>query len=238
MLHDNLIRYCAGFLALVAAPLMAAAQDTPKPAQNGPVKAVGAPKPEMVPSLIVMDAGGATLQGDTLTLTNVAPSAIIFADRPVRSAGHELTAHVLKEWDPATGGDSFAKNPPNATVSAFDKEASTVKDAVVELTSPKIEGANLVFTVKVLEGDLDGADGPATVFIDIIGMPRTPMSFAGVARRSAYRGAFYNHGYYGGYSGYHPYYGGAAAATLGVAAIGAMAAGAYGSPYHEESPCY
>jgi hypothetical protein len=103
-----------------------------------------------------------------------------------------------RSGNPATAGDNFAKNPPNATVSAFDKEASTVKDAVVELTSPKRDGANLVFNVEVLEGDLDGADGPASVLIDIIGMPRTPLSVAGVARRIARRGAFYNHRYHGG----------------------------------------
>ena len=54
------------------------------------------------------------------------------------------------------GAESFAKDPPNATVSAFDKEAATVKDAVVELTSPKMNGADLTFNVKVLEGDLNG----------------------------------------------------------------------------------
>ena len=95
--------------------------------------------------------------------------------------------------------------------------------------------------MKVLEGDLDGSDGPASVFIDIIGMPRTPMSIAGVARRTAHRGAFYNHAYYGGYhpyyGGYHPYYG-AAAGALGAAALGAMAAGAYGSSYYAEPSCY
>jgi hypothetical protein len=31
----------------------------------------------------------------------------------------------------------------------------------------------------------------AAVFIDIIGRPLTPLSFAGVARRSAFRGAMY-----------------------------------------------
>jgi hypothetical protein len=245
MLRDNLIRYGAGLLALVAAPLLSAAQDLPKPAQTGPaLKTVGVPtnaKPEVVPSLIVMNSQGAILDGDKLTLTGVAPNVIIFADRPVRSAGHALTSHVLEEWDPTAGADSFAKNPPNATVSAFDKEASTVKDVVVEMTSPKVDGANIVFTVKVLEGDLNGADGPASVFIDIIGMPRTPLSLAGVARRSAYRGAFYQHGYAG--YGYHPHYGGyhpypGAGAVLGAAAMGAMAAGAYG--YHDAGtePCY
>jgi len=43
----------------------------------------------------------------------------------------------------------------------------------------------------VLEGDLTGADGPAALFIDIIGLPFTPMSYAGMARRSARRAAWY-----------------------------------------------
>ena len=59
------------------------------------------------------------------------------------------------------------------------------------LKSPKLEGDKLTFDVDVLEGDLTGADGAAAVFIDIIGRPFTPLSFAGVARRSAYRGAYY-----------------------------------------------
>jgi hypothetical protein len=228
MPKHHAIGFCAGLAALCAAPYAGLAQTAPdlKPVQleSKPIGTPAKQKGEVVPSLIVMNSQGASLQGGKLTLTGVAPSVIIFADRPVRSAGHALTAHFLEEWDPVMGADSFAKDPPNATVSAFDKEASSVKDAVVELTSPKMEGANLAFNAKVLEGDLTGADGPAAVFIDIIGMPRTPMSFAGAARRTVYRGAFY-HPYY------HPYYGGAAAVGLGAAAVGAVAAGAYYHPY-------
>ena len=175
--------------ALSLAP--AGAQTAP---QSGEMKKIGVPshaKPEIIPSLIVMNAHGATLEGDKLTLSGVAPNVVIFADRPARSAGHALTAHFLEEWDPVAGADSFAKDPPNATVSVVDKDGSTVKDAVVELTSPKMEGADLAFRVKVLEGDLKGGDGPAAVFIDIIGLPFTPLSFAGVARRTARRAAFY-----------------------------------------------
>src|SRR6266508_2675940 len=66
------------------------------------MKTIGAPsaaaKPEIVPSLFVLNSRGATLQGDTLTLTGVMPSSIIFADRPVRSAGHQPTADVIAEW--------------------------------------------------------------------------------------------------------------------------------------------
>ncbi len=222
MPNAAMLGLCTGFIALVAAPLAALGQNAPPPAQTGPeLKTIGVPsnaKPEIVPSLIVMNSHSATLKGDTLTLNGVSSNVIIFADRPVRSAGHALTAHFLEEW---AAPDSFGKDPPNATVSAFDKTATIVKDAVVELTAPKMNGADLTFTVKVLEGDLNGADGPAAVFIDIIGMPRTPLSFAGAARRTAWRGAFYR-------PYYHPYY---RAAAVGAAAVGAAAAGAYYHPY-------
>jgi len=167
-------------------------------------------KTELVPSLIVMNSNGAALVGDTLTLTGISSNSILFADRPVRSAGHALTTHLLEEW--AQGG-SFERDPPNATISVLNKDASDVEDAVVVLKEPKFEGTNLTFKVDVLEGDLAKADGPASIFIDIIGMPRTPMSFAGVARRTAYRGAWY-----------------------GAAAAGAAAA-AYDRPYYPSRAC-
>ena len=151
-------------------------------------------------------------------MTGISPNAIVFADRPVRSAGHDLTSRIVEDW--GNGSDNFAKDPPNATVSAFQKDGSGVRDAVVVLKNPKFEGENLVFDVDVLEGDIKGADGAASIFIDIIGRPFTPLSFAGVARRTAYRGAYY-----------------AGAAAVGAAAVGAAAAyGAYG-PYYRPPAC-
>jgi len=187
-------------------------------------KTIGATKPQVVPSLIVFNSKGATLQSGKLVLTGVAPNSIVFADRPVRSAGHDLTSRIVEDW--GSGSDNFAKDPPNATISVFQKDGSGVRDAVIVLKSPKIEGENLAFDVDVLEGDIKGADGPASVFIDIIGMPFTPLSVAGVARRTAYRGA---------------YYAGAAAAVGTAAAVGAAVA--YGAPrpvcgYYPYPPCY
>jgi hypothetical protein len=121
-------------------------------------------KTEIVPSLIVMSAQGASLQGETLTLSGVAPSTIVFTDRPVRAAGHMLTSHLVEGW--SRGGEGFAKDPPNATVSVFNKGDASVHDAVVVLKNPELAADRLTFTVKVLEGDLSGADGPASVFID------------------------------------------------------------------------
>ena len=165
----------------------------------------------MVPSLFVMNAHGASLQGQTLTLAGVSPTSIVFADRPVRAAGHLPTEALLEEW---TTGD-FAKDAPNATVSVLSKDGLSAHDVVVELRTPHLEGDRLTFDVRVLEGDLAGADGPASVFVDIIGMPLTPLSFAGVARRSARRAYWYGaaaapyrpYGYPGYYPppGYPPY---------------------------------
>jgi hypothetical protein len=166
-----------------------APSNAPEPKKIGVPSTLEAAKVE--PALIVMNSSGATLADSKLTLTGVAPNAIIFADRPTRAAGHALTVHLLEEWGSAADA-SFAKDPPNATVSAFSKDGSLTKDAVVVLKSPSLQGDKLTFEVQVLEGDLKGADGPASVFIDIIGLPFTPLSFAGVARRTAYRAAMYN----------------------------------------------
>ena len=195
-------------LTLLSLTHVALAQNAPT---HAPLKSIGTPstaKSEVVPSLIVMNSRGATLQGDTLTLTGVTPNSIVFADRPVRAAGHVLTTHLIADWGVSTpGNESFAKEPPNATVSVFSKDGGSVKDAVVVLKNPKLEGDKLTFNVQVLEGDLTGGDGAASIFIDIFG----------VWRRAAYRGAFYA----------------GAAAAVGAAAY---AAAPYVAPYPYPAP--
>jgi len=92
-----------GAVAFAAMPSGASAQNAiAAPAE----KTIGVHKTEIVPSLIVMNADGGTLDGGKLTLTGIASNSIISADRPVRSAGHALTAHLIEEW--AEGSDSFA----------------------------------------------------------------------------------------------------------------------------------
>lgn len=228
-----MIKQRAACLVLTAAgllltPALASAQTAPAATPHVPLqKTIGQAKPEIVPSLFVINSRGVSLKDGKLVLIGVAPNSIVFADRPVRAAGHELTAQIIEEW--GSGSDSFASNPPNATVSGFSKKGSDIRDAVVVLKSPKLEGDMLTFDVDVLEGDLAGADGPASVFIDIIGRPLTPLSFAGVARRTAWRGAYYR---------------GAAYGAAGAVAAGAAAA-AYYHPYayprcgyYPLPPCY
>ena len=152
-----------------AAPALA--QNTTSPRLHMPLeKTIGQAGPDIVPSLIVMNARGASLQGGKLTLTGVSPNSIVFADRPVRAAGHTLTTHLLEEWVPNNESDeSFTKDPPNGTVSVFNTDGSKIRDAVVTLKTAKLEGDKLTFDVDVLEGELTGADGAAALFIDRFG---------------------------------------------------------------------
>jgi hypothetical protein len=224
MPNTRMIGLCAGFVALLAAPLGALAEDAiTAPGQ----KTIGQPsqagKGDMIPSLAVINSRGATLQGNVLTMTGVGSNSIVFADRPFRAAGHVLTKHFLKEWD--EGSDSFAKDPPNATISVLSTEGDAVEDAVVVLKSPKLEGDNLTFEVSVLEGGLSKATGPASLFIDWF-------AARGYGGRGFVAGG-YGGGWHGAWYG-HPSYGavaGAAALGLGAAAVGAAAAGAYYHPY-------
>jgi hypothetical protein len=61
---------------------------------------------------------------------------------------------------------------------------------VAVLQDPALQGDNLIYTVKVVQGDMPATGSDVSVFIDIIGMPLTPLSFAGVARRN-YRRAYF-----------------------------------------------
>ena len=153
--------------AVLTATLLAggvAAAQTAAPERNIPLeKAIGqVTQTGPVASLFVLNARGATLADGKLTLTGVPLSSIVFADRPVRAAGHVETAQFVEQWN--LGEDQFNIDPPNATVSVL--MGAEVADAVVTISAPVLDGDTLTFDAVVLEGDLTGADGPAALFID------------------------------------------------------------------------
>jgi hypothetical protein len=121
-----------------------------------------------------------------LTLNGVSPVTLFFSDRPERVAGNMKTAAFVPFW--SEGKDSFLSDPPNADISIL--EDNKLRQVVVVLRDPVLQGDNLSYTVKLLQGDMPVRGADASVFIDVIGMPLTPLSYAGVARRS-YRRAWY-----------------------------------------------
>ena len=122
----------------------------------------------------------------TLTLEGVSPVTVFFSDRPERIAGNMKTAAFVPFW--SQGKDSFLSDPPNADLSIL--EGDTLRQVVAVLQAPELKGDSLTYTVKVLQGDMPAKGADVSVFIDIIGMPLTPLSYAGVARR-AYRRAYW-----------------------------------------------
>lgn len=138
--------------------------------------------------LFVQNANSMTYDQGKLTLQGVSPVTIFFSDRPERIAGNMRTRDFVPFW--SEGKDSFAKDNPNANLSILESD-KYVADTVVTLASPALDGGDLSYHVKVLEGKMPASGGPVSLFIDVIGMPLTPMSYAGVARRTRYRRAVY-----------------------------------------------
>jgi hypothetical protein len=147
--------------------------------------------PKMGEFLFVQSSKGMTFDkaSNKLTLTGVSPVTVFFTDRPERIAGNMKTAAFIPFW--SEGKDSFKSDPPNADISLLD--GKTLKQIVVELQDPVLNGQDLSYTVKVLQGDVPERADDVSVFIDIIGRPLTPFSFAGVARRSYRRAYWYGY---------------------------------------------
>lgn len=144
---------------------------------------------KQVDYLFVQNAKSAKLKDGVLTLKDVNAQTIYFSDRPERIVGHASTEDFVTNWGHG-GSDSFAADPPNAALSIL--HGGKAEDVIVVLRKPRLEQGALIYDVDVLDGDADAAGEGASLFIDVIGHPLTPVSVAGVARRSRRRAALAN----------------------------------------------
>jgi hypothetical protein len=118
--------------------------------------------------MFAQSSAGVTIGDDgRITLAGVSPTTLFFSDRPYRLTGHILTDEFVANW--GSGTDSFVDNPPNALLSLFEQDA--VNDVVVVLSDPTLSSGELSYAVKLTDGDLAPSDGPAGLFIDMIGRP-------------------------------------------------------------------
>lgn len=129
--------------------------------------------------LLVQNAGAVVLRDGRLTLKGVAVDTLYFSDRPDRIVGRTTTKAYVDHW--SVGKSNFASDPPNAVLSILREP--NPRDIVVVLQKPRIEGADLVYDVEVLDGPTTASGGASALFIDVIGRPMTPLSVAGVHRR-------------------------------------------------------
>jgi hypothetical protein len=160
------IAACAAFAALIALPQTGFPQATAKPQ---PV-AISEQKVEL---LFVQNATGIAYDKakGTLRLKNIGRSTLFFTDRPVRMAGHYHTRdEFLPLW--SEGPDSFAKSPPNATLSMLEVGNADLQNAVINLRNPRIQGKDLVYDITIIEGTVPQSAGDAVLFIDVLGFWR------------------------------------------------------------------
>ncbi len=142
---------CSLFL-LVGAPAWAAEQEAPK--HN---YAAGS-----VELLFTQSANAMRYDGETLSLDDIGPATLYFADRPNRMVGLLSNQKFVDIW--TEGQDSFAADPPNAALALLGE--TNKPPVVVELLSVALEGETLNYKVRILEGDLPAESGPVTLFID------------------------------------------------------------------------
>jgi hypothetical protein len=140
---------------------------------------------EEISALFVQSAHGAESIGNRLVLRGVSPSTIYFSDRPQRVVGHLETPEFVGFW--GEGEDSFAEDPPNAVLAFIGSGESVPSEVVIEISDPKIEGHDLSYEAKVLDGTLPAIAAGCSLFIDPFGRPLSPVSVAGMNRRDRRR---------------------------------------------------
>jgi len=140
--------------------------------------------------LFVQTATGMTYDSASgkLTLEGISPITLFFSDRPERIAGNMETTVFVPFW--ARGKNSFLHDAPNADVSIL--EGDKLRQIIVVLQDPILENDGLTYTTRVLQGDMPAKGADVSVFIDVVGMPATPVSVAGVGRRSYRRAVIYH----------------------------------------------
>lgn len=135
--------------------------------------------------LFVQNSEGVSLHNGILTLQGVDSRTLFFSDRPERIAAHGKTIEFIKFWNEDERADNFRDDPPNAALSIVNNEMAD--DIVMTLSNPRMNGVDLMYDATVIEGAKEFDGGAASLFVDVVGMPLTPLSVAGVARRTTRR---------------------------------------------------
>ena len=106
----------------------------------------------------------------TLRLVNIGKQTLYFSDRPNRVAGNLTMPAYMDEWKAGAGPDDFASDPPNATLSVYEPGNPVNALVVVEISRPVLEGNDLVYNYKLIEGKMPKSGDESALFIDWVGV--------------------------------------------------------------------
>jgi hypothetical protein len=125
---------------------------------------------DKVQLMFVQTAEDLKADDKTLRLVNVGQQTLYFSDRPVRVAGHLTMPAYMDEWKAGAGPDDFASDPPNATLSVYEPGRSDNTLTVVEISHPVVDGNDMVYSYRLIEGTMPKAGGATALFIDWVGV--------------------------------------------------------------------
>ena len=114
--------------------------------------------------LFVQSAKKVDCKDGILTLYDVPRQTIFFSDRPNRVVGNLPTEKFVAKWTDDKRPNGFATVPPNAALTVFQPDG--VKTAIVELSNPRMQGNNLSYNIKVLQGVAGAQSAEGVLFID------------------------------------------------------------------------
>jgi hypothetical protein len=116
----------------------------------------------------VQSASAVAYKDGVLTLKDAAPMTVFFSDRPQRLTGQLRNDLFAKLW--SEGKNSFKNDPPNAALSVFAPQGQPAR-AIVVLSNPRLDGRNVLYDARVLEGSIPAQGAESTLFIDGYGTP-------------------------------------------------------------------
>ena len=140
------------------------------PVVTGSAIAQAAEKNPPVELMFVQTAENMVSDDKTLRLVNVGKQTLYFSDRPNRVAGNLTMPAYMDEWKAGAGPDDFASDPPNATLSVYEPGNPVNALVVVEISRPVVEGNDLVYNYKLIEGKMPKSGGESALFIDWVGV--------------------------------------------------------------------
>lgn len=112
--------------------------------------------------LLVQTAEAISHTEGELRLHKIGRITLFFADRPQVLEGFLPLDDFAAMW--ANGWNRYAADPPNAVLQILEPAGQPL--IAIELLQARIEGDDLIYGIRVLEGELPSQAGPATLFID------------------------------------------------------------------------
>ncbi|WP_092366897.1 hypothetical protein [Cribrihabitans marinus] len=117
--------------------------------------------------LFVQTSASMKSDAQHLRMIDVGEQTVYFSDRPNRVAGHIHLDKFVTGW--SKGEDSFAENPPNAVLSEYGDKSEENNLVVIELSAPVLDGDDLVYSYKTVDGTMPKSGGASSLFIDTFG---------------------------------------------------------------------